>query len=239
MAISLDPSLIDQIDRFKTLETIYWEECQALAHRSIFALDDLSFLEPSKPLRELLILQEIEKDGGISQSRLAERIGVVPAQINTYIKNFRTSGLVEMGGRSHRKVIYRLTNRGRLRMLQLRSDFHNEILRLFKKIRVEFDNKLIGFLEEGIQRVVFFGAGEAAELILSRAEELGFDVLAIVDSDPAKQGTEFLGKVVQAPNTINSIKDLDGVIITSLSHRDEISGQIKGLLQGGLKVREI
>jgi HKD family nuclease len=62
-------------------------------------------------------------------------------------------------------------------------------------------------------------------------------VVGIVDSDPGKQGERFFGITVANPSEIEEMRP-DAVIITSLSHCDEIHKSIKYLEEKGIKVRE-
>jgi FlaA1/EpsC-like NDP-sugar epimerase len=130
-----------------------------------------------------------------------------------------------------------LTPKGVKRRGELLSAYMGEMLRLYKNARMEFLSRVAKFYEEGLRRVVLYGAGEIALLLLTAAGEIGVEVVGVVDSDPRRQGERIAGVEISAPAKIREMNP-DGVIITSLSHREEIRDTIKNLEKEGIKIRE-
>ncbi|MEW5766375.1 MAG: winged helix-turn-helix transcriptional regulator [bacterium] len=198
----------------------------------------LKFLQPTPPFRELMILLEIEKNSRISQHILAHRVGLAPSMVNNYIKGLTERGIVEVKGESHRRLTYSLTSKGLDQRALLLSSYMIETIKLYKNAKAEFKVRLNKFIEEGLERVIFYGAGETAEVVFPVAEELGFNVVAVVDNDPQKQGQEFAGRIILAPSHIERIRP-DGVIITSMGYHHQIYESIKRLEEQGIKVRKL
>lgn len=223
---------LEELGRFKTLEMIEWQR------RKESALDfkSMYFLQPAKPLRQLLILLLIKKSGKISQAKIAKEVGIVPAMVNNYIKEFRREGLLRID--SMPRPSYILTQKGEDKINELLFLYKNEIIRLYKGIREDFFKAISSFPAEGIKKVVLFGAGDVAELIYPRLVELKVEVLGIVDSNSLKWDTPFLSYKIDRPEKIKDYKP-DAVLITSFAHKEEIKRQILELEKNGIKIKTI
>ena len=230
---------LEGINKFNTLEMIQ-QKCRSngKGELSLGRNSSLKFFQPTPTLRELLILLEIEKNGNVTQMSLARKVGLVPAQINNYIRDFRDRGLVETRGENRRKTTYHLTKKGASLKKDLLFSYMEEIVKLYSEIKGEFSDRLSSFYQEGMRDIVIYGAGEIGELICGEACQAGLEVKAIVDSDPARQGHEFLGMVVTSPTSVANFHP-DGIVIASLSHFDQIYAEIKALEDEGTKVRGI
>lgn len=65
-----------------------------------------------------------------------------------------------------------------------------------------------------MQRVVLFGAGEAGRFFCEKYADR-YDILAVLDNDTRKQGQQFCGVPVVAPNTLCDFA-YDNIIVTSI-----------------------
>lgn len=198
----------------------------------------LTFLQPTAVYRELILLEEIGLNTRITQQRLAQKAGVVPAMVNNYIKNFVRDGYVIVKGNKTRNVSYALTPDGERRKFNLLVLYLKETVLLYKSAKEGLKARLYAIRNEGIEKIILFGAADTAELAFKAAEEVGLTVLAVVDSDMKKQGKEFLGKIIQCPTTIQTTEP-DAVIISSFGYQEEIYNEIKILEQEGIKVRKL
>jgi DNA-binding MarR family transcriptional regulator len=225
------------INRFQTLSMKYREYIRGGSTLLDFLSEgNLSFLSPSPALRELLILLEIERTPRVTQRILAKRVGLTPATVNEYIKELEKENLIEIVGSTRRRIKYFLTPKGRAKRANLLSTYLIETQQLYLAAKEEFRARLIGFYDGGVRRIVLYGAGPTAEIITNLAEEIGFEVIGIVDSDSEKHGADFLGRIVSPPSEIPKMNP-EGIVITSLSHKDEIYNKIKYLEELGIKVK--
>ena len=198
----------------------------------------LKFLHPSPEFRELMILLEIEKNHTQSQNLIAEKVGIVPAMVNRYIKGFVRKNMIKVNGLSKRKMTYHLTEQGLSRRNSLLFNYMNETIWLYKNAKTEFGRVLTDFLEQKIKKIVLYGAGETAEVVFNSARALGFKIIGIVDSDPGKQGKEFMGMEIESPKNIEKIAP-EGIIITSFGFSNDIYSEIKYLEKKGIKIRRL
>jgi DNA-binding MarR family transcriptional regulator len=200
--------------------------------------NQLVFLQPTAIYRELILLDEIGRNQKSTQEKFAEKAGIVPAMVNNYIKDFVKKGFVEVQGNKTRNVTYNLTVQGEQRKFELLMEYLKETVSLYKNAKEGLKTRLHDFKREGIKRIMFYGAADTAELAFYAAEEIGFEVLGIVDSDHRKHGKEFMGKPIQAPESIQTIIP-DAVVISSFGYQNQIYEQIKVLELKGIKVRKL
>ena len=193
-------------------------------------------LIPGRQIRELFLLGEIERDPSISQSKMALKAGIVPSMVNTYIKQLSQKGFVDKKGTSRRKTTYYLTDGGRNRFEELMKRYSIETVRLYKYAKGEFRKRLQENLGvRGGLKIALFGAAETGEIVYQVCVELGHRVVAVVDSDPTRQGQIMMGTRVLAPNELSGV-NLDVVVITSLGHADEIMETLEPFRARGKKI---
>ena len=198
----------------------------------------LTFLQPTATYRELILLEEIGRNPKVTQSLLAQKAGIVPAMVNNYIKNFVKDRLIIVNGNKTRNMMYTLTPQGERRKFNLLLSYVKETVALYKNAKEGLKARLYEFKAEGIRRVILYGAADTAELTFNAAEEIGLEILGIVDSDNRKQGKEFLGKKIANPTVIKEMIP-DAVVISSFGYQNQIYEEIKMLEQNGIKVRKL
>jgi hypothetical protein len=87
---------------------------------------------------------------------------------------------------------------------------------------------------EGLERVVFYGAGEVLEVVRPLAEAEGLRIVGVVDDDPNKQGR--LGTVEVAPPESIVATEPDAVVITTFSHVSEIRSRLEAVGSPSVRV---
>jgi DNA-binding MarR family transcriptional regulator len=183
--------------------------------------EDLVFFKPSPKLRELMILSYIEKSSKISQKELSKHLEISPAMINKYITKFIEKEFIITKGKTNRTIRYFLTEKGKEEKDRLVFKYMIETVKLYKDAKKEFQEKIKKFKEENIDKVVFYGAAETAEISILAALEIGLKVVAVIDKDAEKQGKTLGGVLIVSPDMLTNI-DFDGVIISSMGFSDEI-----------------
>ena len=187
------------------------------------------FYTPSKALRILALLDHIRFGHRPSQQQLGQATGLSPAMVNTYIKQLRAEGLIDMQPIDGKRVEYQLTQAGTDLASRQLEDFCAELVRIYASHKQAVRNRLQACLPPDIRGVALFGAAETCEVTLAVIQEMAVPVLAIVDNDPAKQGRPFNGYVVDAPAVLEACS-CDAVIITSYARHQEIRRQIEPML---------
>jgi predicted transcriptional regulator len=195
----------------------------------------LTFLRPTKAMRELFLLLSVQESQHLSQHQLARKIGVSSAMANNYMKDLIEHGLVMASGRTNRSMKYEVTAKGRDRLSALMSGYSKEIARLYSIAKLEVEKRLSQLYAQGLKKVVLFGAAETGELVYSAAKGTPMKIVGLVDNDVTKHRQLFGEISVSAPDTIESFSP-DAVLIASSGNAEEILKQLDPLSQKGVAV---
>lgn len=188
-------------------------------------MDYVRYLVPSPRLRELQLMELLADQPEISQSLLAERVGLTPARVNAYIRIFVERGHLSAEQKPRGRV-YRLTEGGEHCLAYHQVSYRAELVRLRRSARVRFCEFFRELRDQGVARVVLYGAGETGEVALDALEGGGpVTVLAVVDDDPTKQSEDFHGVRVIALDAVEGLR-LDAVVVTSISFGEEIRARL-------------
>ncbi len=199
-------------------------------------MHDRRYFKPSKDARVLALLDSLSRNCEISQSELGRRMGMSGAMVNQYLKDLQDEKLLQyeaVNGKSYRYVLTPEGERTRQRMF---SDYSSETIQIYTALKSLILDKLASCKAKGLTKLALFGASETCEVVLSSLRNAGFEVVALLDNDAAKQGTLFHGYVVCPPAVLESLQ-CQAVVITSFGRQDEIFEQIAPVCRNkGLEV---
>jgi predicted transcriptional regulator len=197
-----------------------------------------TFFRPTKQARILLILNEIQRNPHVSQAKLAHRAGVSVAMANNYIKELREQSLITAEGDNNRRIEYYLTDEGAATKQQLSLSSSAEVIQLYGATKRLFNAKFRHLHREGVKRVALFGAAETGEVAWAAARGTPVEIVAVVDSDPVKQGAPFGSLTITAPETLDSMQ-IDAVIIASFARQAEICHLVAHLAEKGVRIETL
>jgi DNA-binding MarR family transcriptional regulator len=179
------------------------------------------FLRPSTKHRTLGILQALSEDPSLSQGELGRRAGLSSGRINGYLRELKNMGLLDIRPVNAKCFEYLLTEDGERRRRQLLGSYCAEVVRGYTAIKQLVRERTAFLLEQGLNRLVLYGASETCEVVLSSLEPTPFTILALVDSDTEKHGQTLCGRVILPPSVLGQI-NCDALLITSFGLADEI-----------------
>ncbi len=136
-----------------------------------------------------------------------------------------TAGYIEFEPVNARSFNYNLTPAGESLRQGLFDQYCVEMVQGYTTLKQMIRNKLAPLRRRGLLRVALFGASETCEVVVSSLRNTDFRIVALLDSDPAKQGMTFLGMVISPPMVLASL-NCQVVVITSFSRQEEIGRQI-------------
>lgn len=187
--------------------------------------DDLRFFKPDPGLRELMILSHLAKEPDTSQAQLSKYLGISVSMVNKYIARFSEDEIINISGTTNRDTKYIVTVKGHEKRRRLLVNYMIETVRLYKDAKREFKDKFTDFVAKGVSKVVFYGAGETAEIAITAAIDAGMKVIAVVDQKKEKQGKTINGILIVSPSMLGNM-EFDGIIISSLGYTEEIHKKI-------------
>ena len=189
----------------------------------------MKFFKPTTEFKEMILLQEIENDHTITQKQLAEAIGAAPSMVNVYISQLEEKNYLNREYISSKIVNYKITAKGLKRKNYLLISYMRELLDLYKLAKGNVEKFLQNIENRGYKNILLYGAGEVAETIIGvirDRENSSLNVLAILDDDLQKQGTEMLGYKVIDRSEIEKYNP-DAVVITSYTFEEDIMEKLR------------
>jgi DNA-binding MarR family transcriptional regulator len=190
-------------------------------------------LPPSENEHDRHILQAIASGGRVTQRSLSSELGVALGLTNLMIRRLVGKGYVKMAGMGTRHVRYLMTPAGwealaRATRLSLENTVH-----LYTQTREQIRATLSVVSERcdvdatGQKRVVFYGAGDVAEIAYVSLQGTDLKLVGVVDD--GRRGRFF--DVMICDGERLSADNLDGVpyshiIVASVRHADAIQARI-------------
>jgi DNA-binding MarR family transcriptional regulator len=174
-------------------------------------------------LRTLKIIQELDNGHQPSQRDLARTLGISLGLVNSFLKRLVNKGYFKVSTIPRNRVRYILTPKGASEKTRLTYEYIKRSYNFYKDARHRFRQLFENLEKEGVQRVVFYGAGDLAEIAYISIQQTGIKFVAIVDD--MKAGTKFMGENVVAPAGLRGTA-FDRVLVTSIDSRNAIKEKI-------------
>jgi DNA-binding MarR family transcriptional regulator len=177
--------------------------------------------------RDLLLLSELDRNGGATQRSLATKLGVALGLTNLYLKRLARKGYIKITTISRHRIRYLLTPQGFAEKSRLTYQYMQYSLSYYRDMRGRLKDMLSSL--EGIngQRVAICGTGELAELTYLALREMNIDCIGFVDGNTRET---FLSCPVSSPDRIAGWQ-LDRVLIADLDYADDYEEE---LVQSGI-----
>lgn len=131
--------------------------------------------------RDLLLLTEVERDGGVTQRSLAAKLGVALGLANLYLKRLVRNGYISIASIPSHRVRYVLTPEGSAEKSRLTSLHIEYVLSHYRDIRGRFREALSHMAHNGMKRVVIYGTTELAEMAYLSLREMQMTLVGFVD----------------------------------------------------------
>ena len=177
--------------------------------------------------RDLLLLSELDRNGGATQRGLASKLGVALGLTNLYLKRLARKGYIKITTSPRNRIRYLLTPQGFAEKSRLTYQYMQYSLSYYRDMRGRLKDMLSSL--EGIhgQRVAICGTGELAELTYLALREMNIDCIGFVDGNTRET---FLSCPVSSPDRIAGWQ-LDRVLIADL---DRAAAYEEQLVQSGV-----
>lgn len=162
--------------------------------------------------RDLLLLSELDRDGGATQRTLATKLGVALGLTNLYLKRLARKGHIKITTIPRNRFRYLLTPQGFTEKSRLTYLYMQHSLSYYRDIRIQLKEMLSTFDGFHDQRVVIYGTTELAELAYLSLREMNIDCVGFIDGSPRES---FLSCPVSSPERVSRWQ-FDRVLITDL-----------------------
>lgn len=182
--------------------------------------------------RDLQLLNEVEKDGGITQRSLAKKLGVALGLTNLYLKRLAQKGHIKITTIPRNRIKYLLTPRGVAEKSRLTYEYMQYSLSYYRDMRQRLKQVLSKVASEGSQRFVIYGTGELAELAYLTICEMDLKLVGFV----GKEGGQMFLSHPLFPVEVLQDREFDTLLIADLEDTESVRARISRDKVSGHKV---
>ena len=136
--------------------------------------------------RDLLLLNELDRDGGATQRTLAVKLGVALGLTNLYLKRLVRKGSIKITAIPRNRTRYVLTSQGLAEKSRLTNQYMRYSLSYHRDMRGRLKQMLTSLDGANGHRVAIYGTNELAELAYLSLREMNIDCVGFIDGNSRK-----------------------------------------------------
>ena len=188
-----------------------------------------NIFKPSGQMRDLRLLEELEKNPIVSQRELSHKFGIALGVTNACLKRMARKGLIRIRGFNHRKIGYYLTPKGFAEKTKLTLHLISYIVQHYSELKKIITQRLLEMQGDGLKRIVFYGVSDEMEVAYVTLQGVNLKLVGIVEDDEKFTPQFIFGYELESVSRINELKP-DCVLITSLKETEQKRERLKVLL---------
>ncbi|HBH80090.1 MAG TPA: transcriptional regulator [Nitrospira sp.] len=173
--------------------------------------------------RDLLLLTEVERDGGVTQRSLAAKLGVALGLANLYLKRLVRNGYIAITTIPSHRVRYVLTPEGSAEKSRLTSLRLEYALSHYRELRARLREALSRMAQNGMKRVVIYGTSELAEMVYLSLREMQMTLVGFVDDGRQES---FLSYPVQSSDVLREWQ-FDVVLLANFDQQTGVRAKLE------------
>ena len=179
-----------------------------------------------KDIRTLKILEKVDNDVVPSQRDLARDLNISLGLVNSFIKRLVKKGYFKARHIPKNRMRYFLTPKGASEKTRLTYEYIQHSYKFYKEARQKMRDLYTELESQGVSCIVFYGAGDLAEIAYLSLQETNIRLVAVVDDE--KNGKRFMRHMVEHPDRLVALA-FDRILITSLNSKEDICQKIASL----------
>jgi DNA-binding MarR family transcriptional regulator len=189
----------------------------------------LDQFRPPQDIRELNLLQELEKNPVISQRELSHKFGIALGVTNACLKRMARRGWIRIMNLDHRRIGYYLTPKGISEKTKLSLHLISWTVRHYSMLKDIIGERLLEIQNKGIERIVFYGVSDEMEVAYITLQGVKIKLVGIVEDDEKFKPQIIFGYELEPVSRIQELKP-QGVLITSSVGCDKKRENLKTFL---------
>jgi len=179
-----------------------------------------------KDIRTLKILEKFDNDVVPSQRALARDLNISLGLVNSFIRRLVKKGYFKARHVPKNRMRYFLTPKGASEKTRLTYEYIQHSYDFYKEVRQKLRDLYTKLESQDVSSIVFYGAGDLAEIAYLSLQETNIKLVAVVDDE--KKGKRFTRYIVEHPDRLAALT-FDRILITSLNFKESIYQRIAGL----------
>ncbi len=154
----------------------------------------------AQDIRTLKIFEEIESDQAPSQRELAQKLNVSLGLVNSFVKRLAHMGYFKVTTIPKNRVRYILTPKGVAEKARLTYEYIQFSYKFYKDARQKLQQLFVELENCGVEKVMFFGVSDFAEIAYISLKET--DIIFGGIYDDQKNGEMFLNYKIESPDNL-------------------------------------
>jgi DNA-binding MarR family transcriptional regulator len=187
-----------------------------------------NIFKPSDEIRDLRLLEELEKNPIVSQRDLSHKFGIALGVTNACLKRMARKGLIRIRGFNHRKIGYYLTPKGFAEKAKLTLHLISYIVQHYSELKKIISQRFLEMQRDGLQRIVFYGVSDEMEVAYITLQGVNLKLVGIIEDDEKVSSRMIFGYEIEPVNRIQELKP-DGILITSLNGIEEKKRKLEAI----------
>lgn len=165
----------------------------------------------------LHLMGEIERNNSPSQRELSHNLNLSLGLVNTFLKRLVNKGYFKVRTMPRNRVKYLLTPKGVAQKSRLTVKYLRYSVNFYKDVKNLLLNTYSELEMKDVNTILFFGAGEVAELAYLYLQLTNMKLAGIIDD--RKNGKYFFGYKIEGLDRLRD-SDWDVVLLTRLDETD-------------------
>ena len=201
--------------------------------------DNLNIFKPSEDLRDLRLLEELEKNPIVSQRELSHRFGIALGVTNACLRRMARKGWIRIRDLNPRRIGYYLTPKGMLEKTRLTIHLISFRVQHYSELKKVIANRLLEMQRDGMQRIVFYGVSDEMEVAYITLQGVNLKLVGIVEDDEKMTPRIIFGYEIEPVSRIQELKP-DGILITSLTENERKREKLESIFnQNRICIKDI
>src|SRR4030043_915180 len=192
-------------------------------------MGNLDLFRPPQEMRELSLLQELEKNPIVSQRELSHKFGIALGVTNACLKRMARRGWIRITSLDHHKIGYYLTPKGFTEKANLTIHLISWTVQHYSTLKEIIGRKLLEMENSGVKRIVFYGISDEMEIAYITLQGANLKLIGIVEDEDKINRKEVFGFELKDIREIEMLKP-DAVLITSLANQAERTEKLANLI---------
>jgi len=180
-------------------------------------------------MRDLRLLEELERNPITSQRELSHKFGIALGVTNACLGRMARTGWIRMRGLNHRRIGYYLTPKGFAEKAKLTLHMISCTVQHYSELKKIISKRLLEMQRDGMQRIVFYGVSDEMEVAYITLQGVNLKLVGIVEDDEKFQPQIIFGYELEPVSRIQELKP-QGVLITSSAESDQKKERLRTFL---------
>jgi DNA-binding PadR family transcriptional regulator len=188
-----------------------------------------NIFKPSDEMRDLRLLEELEKNPIVSQRELSHKFGIALGVTNACLRRMARKGWIRIRDLNPRRIGYYLTPKGMVEKTRLTIHLISFRVQHYSELKRVIANRLLEMQRDGRQRIVFYGVSDEMEVAYITLQGVNLKLVGIVEDDEKVTPQIVFGYEIEPVSRIQELKP-DAILITSLTGNEQKRERLGGIL---------